>query len=1112
MRQTPTTLAGLLLALILLSCSAALAAGAAPGAPQTVAVSDVAGDTGTALRLTFARSADDGAGENDVASYKVFRRVAGGAPTYLTPITATGAATYALNITGLTAGTKYGIGVSAYDGSLESTVVVVWATAVNNTAPPAGPGAVKVTDVAGDAGTALRLAFSRSADDGAGGNDVVSYKIFRRVSGGAATYLSPVTATGAATYARVITGLTAGQSYGIGVAAFDGTLTSAATVVWATPVDNVTPPPPATNVAVADVPNDLGTALRLTFSRSADDRTGGDVTGYRVFKRLPGGKATYLPLIAATHATTYALTITDLTPGQQYGIGVRAFDGNLLSDPAVAWGTPVDNLTPDPPAGLTLSDPPGDNGTTLAITFSRSPDDVSGGSVTAYQIVKRTRDTAFSLVKTVTATQAASYSHVLTGLTRGTRYGLGVRATDGTHHSAYVTRWAAPQDTLAPGPPSNLLLVNPPTDNGTTMQLTFSPSADDVSGGDVVAYRFFKRTTTGALAPAGSLRATRASLYAYVFKNLTVGVRYGFAVCAFDGVNESTKVIVWGDSAPPGAPQNVQLVDYPADDGDALKLTFNRSADDGAGANDVAVYRIFRRTADTSLTLLTSLTATGAASYAYDLTGLTKGTNYGVAVCAYDGFQESARVIRWLVPVDNTPPAAAGAPTVSDWPSDDGSALAVDFAASADDTVSDGEVARYFVYRDTTATGAGTKVGEVTATGAASYQFKSTGLTAGTTYWYWVVAVGPAGTSAATTRASGVPVDQRPVAAPSGLAGEDHPYDAGGVIDLTWTASGDDGAGTKRVTRYVIYRRMANVQTDPVQIGTLSATGAATYAWSDSAVPLDLILYEYTVRATTATGALSAAAGPLRLNSEDNNVLTFEAPTNLTATSGGSGKIVLSWYRSSSEDDIGGPPPPPITSTKGGYGGTYEFYRRTATGSYTVEPTFTVSADGTNDPMSYTDSGLTNGVTYYYKVRYRRYNMISAFTAEASAKPSATSTQSVSDGTAGEATSGTATKDADATDLSAVLVDAPGQVALGRDLALQVAVSAPARSSVCLQYTVGEAAARTAAVSGTGRYQAELRLRTSTLAAGTVVRVRAVVTAADGRTAASTAATITVGQ
>jgi hypothetical protein len=164
---------------------------------------------------------------------------------------------------------------------------------------------------------------------------------------------------------------------------------------------------------------------------------------------------------------------------------------------------------------------------------------------------------------------------------------------------------------------------------------------------------------------------------------------------------------------------------------------------------------------------------------------------------------------------------------------------------------------------------------------------------------------------------------------------------------------------------------MANVQQDPTKIGEISATGATHYTWSDTQVPLELILYEYMVRAATSAGGVSPATAPARAAAEDNNVIVFQPPTNLVVADvlgDSGGKLALTWGRSASEGEIGPPPPPPDVSSlsdvtaKDLQGGVYECYRRTSTGTYGSLPTFTISSSAA---ASYVDSGLTDGTRYY---------------------------------------------------------------------------------------------------------------------------------------------------
>ncbi len=991
-------------------------------------------------------------------------------------------------------------------------LIALQAVGLGWAAAPRPPRDLEAIDPEGDQGTTIRLVFRRSLDDGNGANNATAYLIYRRVSGETFGHIGSVPATGADTYSYLATGLTPGVNYGLAVTCTNGTEESERVIVWRAPLDTAAPRPPR-DLRAVDPPGDQGTNIKVIFRRSLDDGNGSnDVKLYTLYRRIAGVPFSKVATINANGSDEYAYVFTGLDTKVSYGFGVSCTDlaGNE-SELETVWKAPTDTMAPRPPRDLQLLDPKLDQGTSLRVVFRNSLDDgAAANDVKFYTIWKRRQGEVFTEAGKVNATGAAIYAYIVTGLTKDESWGIGVTCTDNWgNRSTMVTAWKTPTDTAAPRPPRDLVAADPPGDNGDRVRLVFRKSLDDgAAANDVVNYTVWRRIAEVSFAAIGDIPANGSATYEYLATGLTRNTNYGFGVTCTDiSGNQSDMVIVWikpQDTTPPGPPQDLLVADRPDDDGRAIRVTFARSSDDGAGAKDVQSYHIYQRTEGLDWQEVAVLPATGAANYARGFTGLTNGTNYGFAVEADDGVNRSERVIGWARPVDNTPPRPPRNLTVEDYPNDAGTSLRVRFDASPDDTVADREVTTYFIYRSTVATSLGTKVGEVIAKAALSYVFRDRDLIRGKTYYYVATAVGATGESSPSNQGNGKPLDDRPVAAPSNLTAADRPYDEGKAIDLEWSRSADDGGGLRHVDRYFVYRKQANLQTEPEKIGVVAAVGAATYQWTDTKVPLDLIIYEYTVRAVSVGGMLSDPAGPVRASSEHNSLLVFDPPTNLSARdvpSDSGGQIELTWYRSPSEDDIGPPPPPPLMVTQGGYGGEYEFYRRAAGQNYEERPTFVVSADGTNDPMTYVDKGLTNGTRYYYKVRYRRWNQISDFTAEVSAIPVVGTGTSAAAATSEPAIPGT---------LQVTLVDAPATVPAGTDLILTAVVSGPGRSSVALEWCMaGGSPARTSAVGGEGDYEAPLRLKTSRLARGSVVFVRAV--ASDGVSeVVSPAVTVTV--
>jgi hypothetical protein len=899
-------------------------------------------------------------------------------------------------------------------------------------------------------------------------------------------------------------------------------MTIASSASWA-----AVPRPPREVLAIDPVA-DNGDKCRLSWRRSLDDGNGANnVIRYRIYRALAGQPLEQVGIVNANGSAIYSTFVVGLTRNVAYDFGISAAGASGASPIIKVSLTPRDTTPPRSPRNVKVLDPVADTGNTAKVIFRRSLDDGGGArDVVSYRIYTRTSETQFRLLVEIPTTGATDYMYLVTGLTRGTNYGYGVSAFDGINESDPVVLWQTPTDNRAPRPARDVVLVDPPTNSGNSLRLNWRRSLDDGAGAnDVVEYRILQRRAGQEYSQVGSVAATGEVTYSYLVTGLTRGLNYAIGINCIDEAGNVSKTItswmVTTDTAAPRPVRDLVVQDVPGDDGQALNLGFRRSLDDGAGADDVVRYRIYRRLPGDTFAQTANLAADGSPTYQWNLRGLRPGQKYDIGVTAFDGIQESTMVIVSATPVDNTPPEPPTGLQVTDVADDAGTALNITFKASADDTPDDPEVTRYYIYRSTTSGGSKTEVHSIPATQAASYQWQNTGLTANKTYYYHIIAVGATGASVPSAEVAGTPLDNRPVAPPRNLVAQDRPYDNGGVIDLVWSKSADDGAGARHVASYVIFRKLANVQIEPQQIATVRATGAASYSYADNEVPIELVLYEYTVRAATATGSLSAAAGPAQAASEHNNVLVFQPPTNLTARDvpgDSGGKIQLSWNRSTSENEIGPPPPPPIFGNsvlpQGGYGGQYEFYRRTASDTYTTSPTFVVSAEGTTDPMTYVDSGLTNGKVHYYKVRYRRYNQISAFTAEASATPVVnTSAAGSGSGPAGPVTaseagvpppSGEPTTVDDLPSLtsplnnglSVELVEVPGEVAVGSELTLSAQVYSEQASVACLEVSQGlGAAVRLPATRGQGSYVARFRLPTSQYEAGSVLRVRGVVVA-----------------
>ncbi len=183
-----------------------------------------------------------------------------------------------------------------------------------------------------------------------------------------------------------------------------------------------------------------------------------------------------------------------------------------------------------------------------------------------------------------------------------------------------------------------------------------------------------------------------------------------------------------------------------------------------------------------------------------------------------------------------------------------------------------------------------------------------------------------------------------PPPAPTGLTA------AGGnaQVTLSWTAS--SGA-----TSYNVYRGT----TAGGESTTAIATGVTATSYVNTGLTNGTIYY-YKVAAVNAgvTSALSAEA------SATPQVSAPLAPTGLTATAGNA-SVTLSWTASSGAT-------------------SYNIYRGTTAGG---ESTTAIASGITT--ISYSDTGLTNGTTYYYKLAAVNARGTGALSAEVSATPQA---------------------------------------------------------------------------------------------------------------------------
>ncbi len=819
---------------------------AAVGTSGTSGMSNEAHATtapGAPTNLTAAYENDEislawtaGAGDT---SYNVFRGTSSGGEGY-TPI-ASGVATTSYITTGLLASDMTycfkvdANGVSGTSGM--SNVACV-------TTPPAPPSSLTAT------GGVAQVALNWTASTGA-----TSYSIYRSTASGGEA--APPIASGITTTSYTDTGLAPNTTYYYTVAAVSGSGTSGMSNEATAITASAAPTGLTATGGVAQV------ALNWTASTGA--------TSYNIYRgTVTGGEGT-TPV--ETGITTTSYTDTGLASGATYFYSVTALNaGGESTQSNEASATTVAAA----PTGLNAVP---ENGRAI-LTWA-----VPAGA-TAYNVYRGTATGTESTVPLTAGLLVPLY--IDTSVTNGNAYYYTVTAIDSGGTSVQSSESSAALPIPAPWTPSDL--------SATASDMTVTLAWSGASA--ATTYNVYRGTVSGG--ESTTAVATGITTLAYTDTGLTDGAAYYYTV---EGVTPATTTAASNESAATpqtaatGAPAGLTGVG-----GDGIvSLVWQQVA----GATTYNVYRATAPGAETG-----SVLATGITVNQFTDTGLTDGTPYFYTATAVVGITESS----FSNEASITPePAAPQAPT--------------DVTGSADNaevalswTASTGLVS-YNVYRGTATGGEGTTpiASSLTAT-----TYTDT-LTDGASGYYTVAAVNGGGASPASNEA-GVVIVPAPPTGLTATAGNNQ-------VVLSWTAS--SGA-----TSYIIYSGTA-------AIGTSTS---ASYT-DNSAINGDT--YTYTVAAVNA-GGTSAPSSPVTVT------LTPPAPTGLTATAGDA-LVSLSW-----------------TSSNGAT--SYDVYRSTASGA---ESKVVATPTGT----TYINTGLINGVVYYYTVAAVNEGGTSSQSNEASAEP-----------------------------------------------------------------------------------------------------------------------------
>jgi len=493
------------------------------------------------------------------------------------------------------------------------------------------------------------------------------------------------------------------------------------------------------------------------------------------------------------------------------------------------------------------------------------------------------------------------------GLTNGVTYYYKVSAVNNEGEGPKSNEASATPTAPAtpPGAPQGLVA----TAGDATVTLTWSAPSSN-GGSPITNYRIYRSTTGGGETP----QATIGNVLTYSDTAVTNGVTYYYEVSALNNVGEGPRsseasATPIAPTTAPGAPRDLGAVA-----GDAtVALAWSSPSSDGGSA--ITNYKVYRGTISGQLSLLATLPNV----LSYTDSAVTNGQTYYYKVTAVNAVGEGPRSNE----ASGTPTSGQTVPSPPRQLNATPGEAQVTLTWLAPSSDGGSPITNFKIYQGTASGGE-----SLLATVGAVFSYPDSSVTNGVTYYYYVTAVNGIGASGSSNEVSATPVAGPSVPdAPQNLVATP----GNGTMTLTWSPPPWDVRSP--VTGYTVYR------------GTNSGNRSFFVPLGNVTTYTDTGLangqrYYYVVTAINAIGE-----GPPSSEVSAKPATVPGSPGNLQAIPG-NGNVTIQW---SGAPNNGAP----VTS--------YRVYRGTTSGQTSLVKTL-----GNVD--TYTDTGLTNGVRYYYRV------------------------------------------------------------------------------------------------------------------------------------------------
>ena len=653
------------------------------------------------------------------------------------------------------------------------------------------------------------------------------------------------------------------------------------------PIGIQVPPAPPTGLTAVS----SAAAVTLTWNSNA---SGNAVQHYSVYRTGGTGPATFSPVSPSGGA---AVTYNDLTasPGVDYayhvtatniGSGVTVAGGESSSSAIVTWG-----LKPQAPTGLTASVNTSNN-----ITLNWSA--ITDANAQSVSVLVDATPTA------MVTPSVTTYSYA--GLP-DTTYTFGIE-TNNAYGQGAITQVSI---LTYPGAPTISFLGQ--TNSG-SVTITWNTQTSPTN------YKIYRQQGAGASQPLTTVSAAGLAFPVTLSYSTLPGQTYTYYVSAVNATGEGPmsggRLLQDAPSAPSGltalsgvSPSTVQV---------------NLSWAANGGTEGVTGYTVYRASAATGPFTALAPSPSG--------TTFSDSSVSGDTVYYYQVSAESGGIESFLNNANAVAVTAYEAPNTPVLPSITAGdqQLTLNWTAVSQTTY---PVAGYNLYRSNSASVTGPKVN---ATPVPGISFTNTGLTDGTTYYYFLQTADNQGHGSSYAG----PVSETPVKAPGAPTNvTSKPGD--GAAQITWTAS---VPGTLPIGSYLLIRDDITASS-VVTLGPfpVSPTGYVDTGLSNTHT------YVYQVQAVDNTNIESGVhESSLSAPTTVSPGISVNPPSSMNAV-GAPAAVTLTWV-----DSFVGPLNGPVTG--------YQIFRSTSqTGSYTPLPSgISVGV------QTYTDSTVTNGTTYYY--------------------------------------------------------------------------------------------------------------------------------------------------